>query len=385
MLFLKQSTASQSVIIGPFVDSGDGNTQETALTIANTDIRLSKNGGNLAAKNSGGGTHDEEGWYTITLDATDTNTVGRLQLFCHIQASALPVFAEFQVLEEAIYDALFAASANAFTGAAGSTTLTALADNAISAAKIAADAITEAKIADNAIAAEHIAAGAIGATEIANGAIDAATFAAGAIDAAALAADALTAIGGGVWNEDATGHQTQGTFGQAIGDPVADTNTIFKATVTDATGATVGVDGAAILADTADMQPKLGSPAADVSADIAAVKAETALIVGDTNELQTDDVPGLIAALNNISAADVNTQVADVMKTDTLTATPQGAPATTPTFETAIMVLYDALVHGVDVTATLKSFKNNAGTVIWKKTLSDDATTYAEAESVTGP
>ena len=33
----------------------------------------------------------------------------------------------------------------------------------------------------------------------------------------------------------------------------------------------------------------------DIAADIIAVKAETALIVADTNELQTDDVPGLIA------------------------------------------------------------------------------------------
>jgi hypothetical protein len=60
-----------------------------------------------------------------------------------------------------------------------------------------------------------------------------------------------------------------------------------------------------ILADTADIQPKIGTPAADVSADIAAVKAETALIVADTNELQTDDVPGLIAALNNVAATDI--------------------------------------------------------------------------------
>lgn len=110
MLYLKQSTASQSVLIGPFVDSTDGTTAETGLTIANTDIRLSKNGGNLAAKNSGGATHDEAGWYTITLDATDTNTVGRLQLHCKM-SGALMVFAEFQVLEETVYDALFASSA----------------------------------------------------------------------------------------------------------------------------------------------------------------------------------------------------------------------------------------------------------------------------------
>ncbi len=115
MLYLKQSTASQSVIIGPFVDKTDGNSQEVSLTIANTDIRLSKNGGNLAAKNSGGGTHDEEGFYQITLDATDTDTVGRLQLFCHIEADALPVYHEFMVLEETVYDGLFATNSGATT------------------------------------------------------------------------------------------------------------------------------------------------------------------------------------------------------------------------------------------------------------------------------
>jgi len=49
--------------------------------------------------------------------------------------------------------------------------------------------------------------------------------------------------------------------------------------------------------------------AANLPADVAAVKAETALIVADTNELQTDDVPGLIAALNDLSAAAVNAEV----------------------------------------------------------------------------
>jgi hypothetical protein len=110
MLYLRQATASQSLLIGPFIDETDGISALTGLTIANTDIRLSANGGNIAAKNSGGGTHDELGYYTITLDATDTATVGRLQLMVHA-AGALPVWESYQVLEEAIYDALFAASA----------------------------------------------------------------------------------------------------------------------------------------------------------------------------------------------------------------------------------------------------------------------------------
>jgi hypothetical protein len=51
-----------------------------------------------------------------------------------------------------------------------------------------------------------------------------------------------------------------------------------------------------VLADTADMQPKLGTPVgADMSTDIAAVKAETTLIVADTNELQINQGDWLTA------------------------------------------------------------------------------------------
>lgn len=115
MKYLKQSTASQSVLLGPFVDDTDGTAAEISLTILNTDIRLSKAGGNMAAKNSGGGTHDELGYYTITLDATDTNTVGILQVVCKM-AGALVVEDTFHVLEEAVYDDMFAASAAGYAG-----------------------------------------------------------------------------------------------------------------------------------------------------------------------------------------------------------------------------------------------------------------------------
>jgi hypothetical protein len=107
---LRQSTASQTVLIGPFVDDTDGKTPETALSIAAADIRLSKNGANIAGKNSGGGTHDELGMYAITFDATDSDTVGRLQLIV-VKSGALPVKADFQVMTAAAYDAQFGSSA----------------------------------------------------------------------------------------------------------------------------------------------------------------------------------------------------------------------------------------------------------------------------------
>jgi hypothetical protein len=93
------------------------------------------------------------------------------------------------------------------------------------------------------------------------------------------------------------------------------TDTSSGTTVTDF-GSNI-LNLASILDDTADMQPKLGTPAADLSADIAAVKVETALIVADTNELQGDDVPGLIAALNDISVADIlTTQMTEAYAAD---------------------------------------------------------------------
>lgn len=110
MLFLKQSTASQAVLLGPYIDDTDGKTAETGLTIANTDIRLSANGGNMFSKTSGGGTHDEAGFYAITLDATDTATVGRLQISSDV-AGALPVWMECQVVEEDTYEFFFASGA----------------------------------------------------------------------------------------------------------------------------------------------------------------------------------------------------------------------------------------------------------------------------------
>lgn len=108
--FLRQSTASQSRIVGPFVDDTDFKTAETGLTIANTDVKLCANGAASVNKNSGGGTHRVNGMYSLTFDATDTATVGELAVSISV-SGALLVTAKFTVLEEAVYDALYAASA----------------------------------------------------------------------------------------------------------------------------------------------------------------------------------------------------------------------------------------------------------------------------------
>jgi hypothetical protein len=105
-IYLKQNTASQEVPLGPFLDSTDGNTEETGLTIANTNIKIWKAGATtLANKNSGGATHISNGIYYAVLDATDTNTLGSLVIFVHV-SGALVVRLECCVLAANIYDSM---------------------------------------------------------------------------------------------------------------------------------------------------------------------------------------------------------------------------------------------------------------------------------------
>lgn len=116
---------------------------------------------------------------------------------------------------------------------------------------------------------------------------------------------------------------------------VADTNELQTDNI-PATLATIAgyidAEVAAILTDTGELQTDLADggrldllidaikaktdnlpadPAddSDIDTQLAAIKAETALIVADTNELQTDNTPAAIAALNNLSSANVETAV----------------------------------------------------------------------------
>jgi hypothetical protein len=116
-MFLRQSTASQEISLGSFLDTTDGNTEETGLTIANTDIKIRKGGGTtLVNKNSGGATHIANGVYSAVIDATDTDTLGDLVIYCH-PTGALATKLEYTVLPAASYDALIVNGLNDISSA----------------------------------------------------------------------------------------------------------------------------------------------------------------------------------------------------------------------------------------------------------------------------
>ncbi len=105
--WLKQSTAF-TFRVGPFLDSTDGVTAETALTIAQADIQISKNGGAFAQTSaSPTTTHDADGWYQCPLTSTDTNTLGPLTVQI-VMSGALPVWEHFMVVPANVYESLIA-------------------------------------------------------------------------------------------------------------------------------------------------------------------------------------------------------------------------------------------------------------------------------------
>lgn len=98
------------MVLGPFVDSVTGVDPEVALGVTQAECRLSKNGGAWAQKNSATApAHMEEGWYSIPLSTTDTDTMGILVLAVYV-AGALPVWREFQVVNANLYDVYFSTS-----------------------------------------------------------------------------------------------------------------------------------------------------------------------------------------------------------------------------------------------------------------------------------
>jgi hypothetical protein len=203
MRWLKQST-SVDLPIGPFLDITDGASPETALTITQPDIRLKKNGGAWAQKNAAQTlSHEENGFYEVTLDATDTNALGCLRLAV-FEAGALPVFEDFMVVPANVWDSLFASDflqvdvvqAAGTAWASGAITAASIANDAITAPKIAADAITSTKIADNAITAAKIATDAITSAKIQDDALTAAKFATDFLTSDGLAASAVSELSG---------------------------------------------------------------------------------------------------------------------------------------------------------------------------------------------
>jgi hypothetical protein len=116
-----------------------------------------------------------------------------------------------------------------------------------------------------------------------------------------------------------------------------------------------------------------------------AVEISSNTAAADNVQANIGNLDAAISGLNDVSVASVTAGVDDLLRTVTISEMAQQAPPAAPTLEEAVMYVYMALRNQVSVTAAIKTFSNSAGTVIFKKVLSDDGTTYTEAEAVSGP
>lgn len=99
-----------NVMLGPFVDSSDGVTPLTALTIAAEDVLLSKNGGSWASKiDTTDPVHSGGGWYIVVISSDDLEFSGSLIVRINA-AGSLAVWREFMVVDSSNYSQLIVGS-----------------------------------------------------------------------------------------------------------------------------------------------------------------------------------------------------------------------------------------------------------------------------------
>lgn len=159
-----------------------------------------------------------------------------------------------------------------------------------------------------------------------------------------------------VWDEATIGHTTTGTFGRNLDGRVS------------VVGSDVLTNGALL----AIIDAKIDT----IDSIVDAITAKTVNLPADPAD--ASDVAAAIAALNDLSAAEVNAEVVDALATDTY-AEITGVPGYSVSLAVMVRRLYAALINPIDVTSTKKTFKNAAGTAQWEKDLSDDGTTYGES------
>lgn len=350
--------------------------------------RISKNGGAFAAMTVTI-TEMENGWYSFPLSTSHSDTLGILSLSFsatgvkrvnlqyrvhaqlpddHATAAALATMqADTDDIQTRLPAALVSGRMDASVGT--------MAANVLTATAIATDAITAAKIAADAIGASELAADAV--TEIQAGLATAAALATVQADTDDLQARLPAALVGGRMDASVGAMAADVVTAAAIATDAIGSAELAASAVTEIqAGLATSAAVATVQADTDDIQTRL----------------PTALVGGrmdaSVGAMAADVVTSAAIAANAIGASEFAQAAADKVFGSSgaaLAELAQGIPPATPRPDQALMALYMALRNLVQVTATEKRVTNDAGTVIFKKALTDDGTTYAEAEAASGP
>lgn len=183
----------------------------------------------------------------------------------------------------------------------------------------------------------------------------------------------VAAIADAVWDEATSGHVTAGTYGVALSDILVDTGTTLQSLITDVPADTltnlfVDANWTDLVSDVSAVLVDTGTT---IPGTIATVDANVDAILVDTGTT----IPATIATVDT----NVDTLITQLT---TAVAEPAGAPAATATVAEMLAYMFSPLRNKVTVSSSTMTFYNDAGTAVWSKALSDDATTYTETEGV---
>jgi len=117
-MFLRQNTTDQ-ILIGPAVSISDGYTMVASLDISAADSARAYLGGDGSDVDISGYTFaavtNIDGMYELTLQTGITDTVGSLDIVIEDVSLCLPIHQRFYVVEETVYDALYASGSAGFS------------------------------------------------------------------------------------------------------------------------------------------------------------------------------------------------------------------------------------------------------------------------------
>lgn len=396
-MWLKQSTA-KVISFGPFVDKTDGVTPETGLVSSldhgTTGIMLSKNGAAFAIRHATvtATTYDAYGNYLVTLDTTDTNTLGTLRVQFIETATCLPVWRDFIVVPAMIYDSIIAGSDRLDVN------VTHITDQSQTARDIGASVLlssgtgtgqldfTSGVVKSNWVQYLGTALGGTAAQVVAaitkffnvtsptgtvNSLPDAVPGAAGGVfiagtNAATTVTTALTTT--------FTGNLT-GSVGSVSGAVGSVTGNV-GGNVTGSVGSVAGnVDGS-----TASVVGAVGSVTGNVGGNVTGSVGSVSGAVGSVTGNVGGNVTGSVGSLATQAKADVNAEVLDVLATDTF-AEPSAAPAATSTLKDKLNWIFCLMRNKREQTSTTETLRaDNGSTAIATSTKSDDLTTLTRGE-----
>lgn len=364
MQHLRQSTAI-TLKIGPFLDSEDGITPETALTIIASDIYISKDGNEVENKNDlTSCTHDAVGIYSCPIGTFDTASLGRFQMWIYM-TGALPVWHEFMIMPANIYDSLY-----------GSDQLH------VDVQQISGDS----GAADN-LESDYDGTGLIRANST--------------IGTCTINSDMVSAAPTAVQNrQEMDSNSTQ--FTAIVGDTnELQTNqgnwitaTGFNTVTPDAAGvlptAAQNADAvwdelisAHILTDSFGAKNRRVVPSETIG-DYRS-NPPTAVQIREEMDSNSTRLDADVSSRSTLTASQVNMEIVDVLKIDTTAEMAQGDPPAVPTIEDMISYIYFRMINKCETTSDEDAVFDTGGTVkLFKATIGDDGVKFSKSRCVSG-